>query len=223
MKLFSKFKDILIILLLIFNIWFIVKWLDIEANIDNAVQYIKQVVFTTDGTKNWTINVNINWINWNIDTNWNLTTKQVIDVNNSTYRVDMNWDSRINSLVVDQKIWLNNATPAYTFDMVWNARINNNTAQEPFIVYQNSSREVLKINSNWAIELNDTASSSAWDIYSNWWADSIFWIFNKTNWWTINFQIWDSLAAQLYYNKNFRVYWNLTSQNMKATCVWNCF
>jgi len=68
-------KNISVIILFIISLW-VSYWLVVDQSIENAVSYIKRIIFTTDGTDQWDQKVVIDGVNGSIAMSWELNIQE---------------------------------------------------------------------------------------------------------------------------------------------------
>lgn len=233
MNFYKNYKDFILIFLLSLNVLNFVWWVEIESIIDNTIQYIQVVNHTLDWTDNTTSNVKVDWTNWNINMNWDLKVNDIIDLDNSTYFIKTDWNNRWKNLVVDQKIWINNPSPTNTLDIVWRMRVENNSSSDSFVVTKSDWTNQMRIWNDWILKLEDVSNPSWWDIHSFWWSDWLLNIEKIGNWWWTYIYIWDwtnDTFLTFSYDKSMTIYWdwwwslwNITTNLVNTSCIWQCF
>jgi len=198
--------------------------LTIVTGVWNAVQYIKQIVLTSDGTVGWTTWIVLDWVNQRL---W----VWVSNPNNSIQVKDLiNFDNSKRSTFIWNQAWYHNTWNGNT--AIWyqslfnNIDWNSNTA----IWYQSLFNNTVW-NMNTAIWWFSLAANAIWNSNTAIWQFSLaantIWNWNTAMWlsslaantiWNWNISIWE---ASLYYNTgwddNVVIWW----YSLYSNTIWN--
>lgn len=172
--------------------------LNIVTGIENATQYIKQIILTSNGAASWTTGIILDWLNWRV---W---TTSICDstLNNCKlisnlatlwqFIFQSNW-ANIYYTWWNVGIWTNNPSQklqvvwnilaSWTWTFSWNVLIVWNTSTYKIWSNQTCSQGMINCNpTNVSIQSNNSISIITWTTnnFINWIYSTIWWwIWNK--------------------------------------------
>jgi len=233
-------SQIVSITMWILMFWGIVYWLTVTQNIDNAVAYIKKMIFTTDGTENGEKKVVIDWENWkitvtgDIEVTNKITTKNLNVSNNANVTKDLTVNGNLNigewklkdNTIVSADIKDGEVTSSDIKDgTIVNADISNNAITSSKIKdgevknqdIANGAVNSAKVADN-SLTKSDIGSNAVWnDELKNDESFTMKWL--TVNWWA-KIKFWWSQQVRFENSNELNMYVNDTS-NTPATLYIN--